>query len=115
MKIRHKLIFLVPLIMVGCNRKYQSVVQKVSEGKILVKDVATGDEKIFITPGATNLQYLQPGDTLTYWTDPSSDIYKENKVIDLKYNERHLKCNRDSIYARKQREEFEKIKSEICR
>ena len=84
--------------------KYKIVVKKISNGKILGKDVKTGTDKIFnYNTDNDAFNYVAEGDTMTY-TIPklkSSDYQKKQFI-----NNCRIVPNIDSVYARKQRKLF---------
>ncbi len=122
MKTKYKLFAIMPLFMMtGCYKEHKSVVKEVSENKVLVKDIATGNDKIFVFDSSfckrnltDMIPYVLPGDTATYHLDPneSDDWYYRRNVIKV-WSENDVRFNSDSIYARKQRAEFNKVRQSM--
>ena len=128
MKIQYKLLAFVPLfILTGCGKshEYKNVVKGIkdtgSSKLLLVSDVNDNSERVVIldlyyyNDIAKDFQYVQVGDTVKIVTDAmcKESYYKDSKTLASTFAGVYV--NYDSINARKQREEFEKIKRYICR
>lgn len=112
MRLKYKLLFFVPWVAVsGCDNTYEAVVQSVHENIIYVKDAETGDDKSIVVQNAKiqdieNILCLCKNDTITVLSPYGRDLYNNKPVINT-YGTK-LRCNMDSINARKERkaEEF---------
>lgn len=105
----------VMLFVTSCAIEYKvNIVQSVDfkNNQILMVDTATGVERIFVGDSLNGdfvdaLQYVYPGDTVRIYND-KYEIQRVlddcNTCVDLNY---------DSIDARMERTEFEKIKRQI--
>lgn len=133
MKTKYKLLALVPLMaLVGCGKKYEhkniflGTAKDGAKRTILIRDVETGTERIFIKADDDykdehkNYDYLQPGDTVTVIVGGiySDKAYQNHKV--LSSSELFLAYNKDSVYNRmereryaKEREKFQAIKQQM--
>ncbi len=95
MKIKYKLAMLSSfafLLLHGCTRNVQCVVQSVSKDKILTKDL-NGKKKIFVlgrrAPTHKYMKYIQSGDTLyfKYVLGEDGYLYDSHDVIYYDANE----------------------------
>ena len=122
MKTKYKLFAIMPLFMMtGCYKYHKSVVKEVSENKVLVTDIKTDNDKIFVFDSSSckrklvfDIPFVLPGDTVTYRLEPneSDDWYYSCNVIKV-WNGNNVRFNSDSIYARQQREEFNKVRQSM--
>lgn len=94
-----------------CNREVE--IKEIKNGKILGKDVKSGEDKIFYyDTNNTKYNYVYKGDILKYSTLLMNlGDYKKRKV---EYNS-EMVPNYDTIYARKQREAFNRARQEMLR
>ena len=122
MKAKYKLFAFVPLMMMtSCMKEFKTVVKDVSENKVLVKDVKTGDDKIFVFDSISCKQTLKneipfvcSGDTATYRLDPTvSDKWYYNVSVIHLWGENQVRFNSDSIYAREQRAKFNEVRQSM--
>ena len=89
MKIKYKLAMLSSfafLLLHGCTRDVQCVVESVSNDKILTKDL-NGKKKIFVlgrrVPIHKYMKYIQSGDTLYFKDVVGVNLYDRDDVIYL--------------------------------
>ena len=97
------MIFVVVVLGI-CPYPHKIVVKKISDGKILAKDVKSGTDKIFTyNVNDADFNYVAKGDTLKH-TVPliSLEAYKRSRIVDFG----NMVLNSDSLYVRKQRELF---------
>ena len=87
MKIKYKLAMLSSfafLLLDGCTRDVQCVVESVSNDKILTKDL-NGKKKIFVlgrrVPFHKYMKYIQSGDTLYFKYVLDGNLYDSHDVI----------------------------------
>ena len=93
MKIKYKLAMLSSfafLLLDGCTRDVQCVVQSVSNDKILTKDL-NGKKKMFVlgrsAPIHKYMKYIQSGDTLYFKYVVGGHLYDNHDVIYYDPNE----------------------------
>ena len=105
MKTKQNLCMLVFMAMLmGCGHEHKMIVEKVYDNKITVKDIKSDTEKVLVVNARRydHLAYIHPGDILEYFDDGHSDFnYKDTVEIPLCG---HLDFNKDSLYARLERE-----------
>ena len=120
MKVNYKIVTMVPLfglMMNSCNLwpTHTNVVKAVEyNSKVLIEDVQTGEERLVECIDCSkhtirlrqDLPYFHVGDTVQF---SSSYAYDKYHVFEMQYCD--MKYNKDSIKARKEREEIAKIKT----
>lgn len=96
-------VFILFFILIHPYRN-EVVVKKISNGKILGKDVKTGTYKIFFYDTTkADFNYVIEKDVLKYAVSLYQlKLYKKSNVIDFG----EIELNSDSVYARIQRELF---------
>lgn len=90
-----------------------NVVIENKDGKLLVEDVNTKEQRIVkLRNSAVNpkdQQYIFPGDTIN--VKQVEEVYKAGKIVDA--NNSSITVNRDSIWVRKQRALFDAEKQKM--
>ena len=98
------------------KKDHLNVVIENKDGKLLVEDVNTKEQRIVkLRNSAVNpkdQQYIFPGDTINI--QQNEDVYKKNKIITMKSNA-NVDVNNDSIYAREQRALFNAEKQQMMK
>ena len=103
---KYKLFMLIPLFaLVGCNNENKCVVKQVSDNKIYVDDIDTGETKVLVmNTRYDHLMYVYPNDTITFFADKRGGerFYKDNEVIQIPDNG-HLLLDSDTLNHRQYR------------
>ena len=122
---KYKIIVLVPLMaMMGCKlHEHKNVINGIgsvcNQKILLLEDVDTGQERFYKHSNSNNAcfyDYLQLGDTVTIkcggfrYNRTESDYQRDMVLHSGDYG---MSYNSDSIYARRERKEFNKIKKEM--
>lgn len=110
MNVNYKLLFLIPLFMtMGCRNVYKSVVTNVHKEMVLARDIASGEENMFIGNPEDN-KYIRAGDTIDFYIqksiDKNGEYYKNTKI----FYTRSAKSDMDALRARQERERFDAMK-----
>ena len=119
----YKIMALIPLLMLAGCRKQQEhknvitgIVSNDIEEAVFLKSVETGQERILLNFRKNKTDeiynYLKTGDTISIVTGGSFVHDKDyQRFLFLFLGDVGMNCNMDSLYARQQREQFNKLKT----
>ena len=105
---KYKLFMLIPLFaLVGCNNENKCVVKQVSDNKIYVDDIDTGETKVLImNTRYDHLAFVFPKDTISFFavnqTGNAEHFYKKHNVINIP-EDGYLQLNGDTLNIRQNR------------